>query len=105
MARLDGRFHAVRVIATAGVLCGVLDGVSAVVVLRLFGRSAEQVFQGIARGVLGPAAHTGGPVAVAVGVVVHLAVAIGAAAAYYVFSRWVPAVNDHAIVAGIVFGA
>jgi len=44
----------IRSIAVAGLTCGVLDGLSAVVLFGWFGATPTQVFQGIARGALGP---------------------------------------------------
>jgi hypothetical protein len=93
-----------RAIAAAGTICGVLDGVSAIVVFGWFGARPAQVFQGIARGALGRAALDGGAAAVAVGVLAHFMVAFGAAAAYYGLSRLRPSMNEHPIVAGVVFG-
>ncbi len=95
----------ITVIGCAGAVCGILDGLSAIGVLGVFGIAPGQVFRGIARGVLGPAALTGGHTVVAIGVIAHFSVAIGAAAAYYLVSRWIPAINDHAILAGAAFGA
>jgi uncharacterized membrane protein YagU involved in acid resistance len=48
---------------------------------------------------------SGGQPAVALGIIAHFSVAMGAAATYYVVSRWIPAVNTHAILAGATFGA
>jgi hypothetical protein len=98
------RPHAVRVVASAGAVCGILDGLSAIGVLGFFGASPAQVFQGIAGGLLGRAAFTLGNFAVVVGIVAHFSVAFTAAAAYYLFSRVVPAVNAHAIAAAVLFG-
>jgi hypothetical protein len=70
----------IRPIAIAGLICGVLDGLSAVVLFGWLGLTPAQVFQGIAGGALGPAAMTGGRAAVTLGVVVHFTVAFGAAA-------------------------
>ncbi len=94
-----------RAIAAAGTICGLLDGLSAILLFGWFGASPAQVFQGIARGALGRAASTGGSTAVAVGVTAHFMVAFGAAATYYALSRLRPELNDHPIVAGVLFGA
>src|SRR5258708_21817338 len=94
-----------RAIAAAGTICGVLDGMSAIVLFRWFGASPAQVFQGMAGGALGRAALRGGAAAVVVGVVAHFTVAFGAAAAYYALTRLRPSLNEHPIVAGVLFGA
>ena len=94
-----------RAIAAAGTICGVLDGVSAIVLFGWLGASPAQVFQGIASGALGRAARTGGARTVAVGVLAHFTVAFGAAAAYYALSRLRPSINEYPIVAGVLFGS
>lgn len=94
-----------RTIAAAGTICGILDGLSAILVFGRFGASPAQVFQAIARGALGPAALTGGTAAAAVGVIAHFTVAFGAAATYYALSQIRPELNEHPIIAGAVFGA
>jgi hypothetical protein len=95
----------IRTIAAAGTICGILDGLSAIALFGWYGSTPAEVFQGIASGALGCAAVTGGAGAVVVGVAAHFAVAFGAAAAYYAISRMRPGINDHPILAGMVFGA
>jgi hypothetical protein len=84
-----------RTIAAAGTIVGVLDAISAIVVFGWFGASPARIFKGIAFGVLGPAALTGGTPAVILGVILHFTVAFGAATTYYGISRLRPAVNDY----------
>jgi len=96
--------RAVRVILVAGAICGILDAASAIGVLGLFGVSPERVFQGIARGLLGLDAFKRGAFSVGVGLAVHFVVAVTAAAVYYAASRLWPAVNNHARVAGVLYG-
>jgi hypothetical protein len=71
----------IRSIAVAGLICGVLDGLSAVALFGWLGADAGTTLSGIARGALGPAALTGGGAAVTLGVVAHFTVAFGAAGA------------------------
>jgi hypothetical protein len=99
------RSEAIRIIASAGILCGMLDGLSAIAVLGQFGIRPAQVFQGIARGLLGARALTAGAFSVALGIGAHFTIAIGAATVYYAISLGRPAVNDRPILAGAVFGA
>jgi len=73
---MSRRTHAPVVVACAGVLCGILDAVSAIV---LFGITLVQSFRGITRGMLGRAALTGRDFAVALGTAAHFSVAPGAA--------------------------
>ena len=96
---------ALRTIAAAGTICGILDGLSAIVTFGWLGATPAQIFRGVARGALGRAALTGGAVAVIVGVIAHFTVAYGAATTYYGLSRLKPAINEHPLVAGPLFGA
>jgi hypothetical protein len=95
----------IRAIVAAGTACGVLDGISALLLFGSKGASAAQVFQGIARGAMGRSAVNGGPTAVAVGVVAHFTVAFGAAALYYAFTRARPSINERPLVFGPLYGA
>ena len=97
--------HALRPMAAAGTIVGILDAISASVVYGWFGASPARIFKGIAFGVLGPAALTGGTLAVIIGVIAHFTVAFGAATTYYGISRLRPAINDYPLVAGPLFGA
>jgi hypothetical protein len=96
--------NAFRAIFFAGLICGVLDGFSAVAVSWYFGAGPMRVFQGIASGLLGRSAFQGGAGAALLGVALHFVVATGAAAVYYAASRWLPVMIDQALACGIVFG-
>jgi len=96
---------ALRTIAAAGTICGILDGVSAIVTFGWLGASPARIFKGIAFGILGRAALTGGALTVIVGVILHFTVAYGAATTYYGLSRLKPVINEHPLVAGPLFGA
>jgi len=95
----------IRAIAAAGTVCGILDGISALLLFGSKGASAAQVFQGIARGALGRAAVNGGATAVAIGVAAHFTVAFGAAAVYYALTRARPSINERPLVFGPLYGA
>ncbi len=94
-----------KTIALAGTICGVLDGISAILLFGSMGASPAQVFQGIARGAMGRAAAGGGATAVAVGVLAHFTVAFGAAAVYYAATRVWPKITAHPLVFGPLYGA
>jgi hypothetical protein len=94
-----------RTIAIAGTICGILDGISAILLFGALGATPAQVFQGIARGALGRAALSGGTTAVVVGVLAHFTVAFGAAAVYYAATRLWPKLNEHPLVFGPLYGA
>jgi hypothetical protein len=95
---------AFRAILWAGLICGVLDGLSAMAVSGFFGAKPIRVFQGIASGLLGRSAFQGGAGSALMGLGLHFIVAIGAATVYYTASRWLPFLIDHALVSGFAFG-
>jgi hypothetical protein len=47
--------RAAQAIFAAGLICGVLDGLSAIAITLLLGGKIVRMFQGIAGGILGPA--------------------------------------------------
>ncbi len=89
----------------AGLTCGVLDGLSATVVSALFGGTPIRLFQGIASGLLGRNAFQGGAGTAVLGILLHFTVALGAATVYYVASRRLPVLIEHALICGIAYGA
>jgi hypothetical protein len=92
---------ALRTILIAGLICGVLDGLSA---LALSAGRWMRLFQFIASGLLGPNSFNGAVSTALVGIAMHFSVALGAAAVYYSTSRAIPFMIDHAIPSGILFG-
>jgi hypothetical protein len=92
---------ALRTIFIAGVICGVLDGLSA---LALSAGRWMRLFQFIASGLLGPSSFNGGVRTALLGIAMHFSVALGASAVYYGASRAIPFMIDHAIPSGILFG-
>lgn len=97
----------------AGAAVGVLDGLFAIV-LRVFvyrSGTAEQVFQGIARGLIGPAALQGGHASALLGLVLHFTIATIWAAIFWVAVSRLPGLRRllqtpaGTIAAGVLFGA
>jgi hypothetical protein len=97
-------YSAFHVIFRAGLICGVLDALSAIAVSGYFGASPSRVFQGIASGLLGRSAFQGGTGTALLGVALHFVVATGAAATYYAASRSLPILIDRAVICGVAFG-
>jgi hypothetical protein len=93
---------ALRTILVAGLICGALDGLSA---LALAGGRWVRLFQFIASGVLGPHAFKGGLGAATLGIALHFSIALCAAAVYYTTSRAVPLLVERAILCGVAYGA
>ena len=100
-------------ILLAGAAVGVLDGLFAIV-LRVFvyrTGTAEQVFQGIARGLIGPAALQGGHTSALLGLVLHFTIATIWAAIFWVAVSRIPSLrrmlhtSAGLIAAGALFGS
>jgi hypothetical protein len=94
----------VILIVAAGLICGVLDGLSAILLTLAFGGKPARMFQGIAAGLLGPNAFKGGGGTVALGVALHFVVAFVASAVYFAASRVFPFLIDQATLCGVLYG-
>jgi hypothetical protein len=95
---------AAQAILAAGLICGVLDGLSAIAITRLLGGKVIRMFQGIAGGILGPDTFQWGVPTALLGVGLHFMVAFGAAAVYYFASCYIPFLIDSALLAGVIYG-
>jgi hypothetical protein len=96
--------RAAKAILAAGFVCGVLDGLAAIVLTDALGGTTARMFQGIARGVEGATALQQGSKSVLLGVALHFVIAFGAAAAYYLASRVLPVLMDRALICGVLYG-
>jgi uncharacterized membrane protein YagU involved in acid resistance len=85
-------------------MCGVLDGLAAIVLTNALGGATTCMFQGIARGVEGAAAFQQGAKSVLLGVALHFVIAFGAAAVYYLAGRVLPILIDRALICGVLYG-
>ena len=92
-----------RAIAIGGVIVGVLDLIYAMVVYSP--HKPILIPQTIASGLLGMKSYKGGIQTAVLGVVLHFIIALGAATVYYVASRKIAFLVDHAVLSGLVFGA
>ena len=72
--------EATKAILAAGIICGILDGLSAIALAQLFGGEVIRTYQGIAGGIPGPATFQKGISTAVLGAVLHFAIAFGAAA-------------------------
>jgi hypothetical protein len=92
-------------IVSGGLASGVLDLAAAYVVLwNPRGISAVRGLQGIARGLIGALAASGGLVSAALGVAVHFSIAFSAAALYVVVSRELRILTTQALLCGLLYG-
>ena len=94
----------VRVILYGGLIAGTLDLLAAFISSWLrAGVGPVRVMQSIASGLLGAAAFTGGAGSAALGVALHFLIATVATAVFYVASRTLRALVEHAITAGLLY--
>lgn len=93
-----------RAILGAGLLCGVLDITSAVVIAIANGGSPFHMLQGIAGALLGPATFRGGVATAALGLAMHFGIAFTAATIFYGLSRRFPAMFRWPVPSGLLFG-
>lgn len=92
-------------IVLGGVLVGVLDIVAAFVVRNAFsGVRPLVVLQGIASGMMGPAAFRGGAATASLGLLLHFLIAFVATAVYYVASRRWRVLVERAVICGLAYG-
>ena len=85
-------------ILVGGFAAGAFDAITAFIT---FG---WRMPRGIASGVLGARAATGGTGVWILGLALHFTIAIGAAAIYYLVSRRLDFLREHFVVCGIFFG-
>ncbi len=88
----------------AGLACGVLDITAAFLVYGFFGAKPVPLLQGIASGLLGPKAFSGGLATALLGLFCHFVIAFGAAAVYFAASRGIRFLIQNAVVSGVLYG-
>src|SRR3954471_8790297 len=94
-----------RAIFWGGFWCGVLDITSACVAWAFLGATPVQIFQSVAGGLLGrPAAMQGGWKTALLGLACHFLIAFTAAAVFWVASRKLSFLTEHAIISGLLYG-
>jgi uncharacterized membrane protein YagU involved in acid resistance len=94
-----------RGVLIGGLLAGVLDIAAALTFWGVKGVAPARILQAIASGLLGrEAAFAGGAGTAALGLLLHFAIAFGAAGVYHLATRRWPALLRHWVVSGIVYG-
>ncbi len=81
-----------------------MDISAALVVYGLMGSKPLRLLQGIAGGILGPRAYSGGTSTALLGLALHFVIAFGAATVFFLASRVVPLLLNHAVVSGVLYG-
>src|SRR5213594_3096116 len=89
--------RALPTILWAGLVSGTLDITAALIVYARFGAFSVRLLQGIASGLLGKDAFQGGLATAFLGLLCHFFIATSAAAVYYVASRRMAILVQHAV--------
>ena len=87
-----------------GLLAGIFDITQAFVGFGLFGARPFRILQHIAGGVFGARSRQMGWTSAALGLVFHFTIAFGAAIVYYLASRVLRVMVEHAVVCGLIYG-
>jgi hypothetical protein len=93
-----------RAILYGTLVVGTLDALDAVIFFGLRGAAPIRIFQSIAAGGLGRASYQGGLRTAALGVALHYLIAFLIVTAFYLISRRVPLLLEHAVIAGMLYG-
>lgn len=97
--------RAFRSIFFGGLACGVLDISQAFLAWGLLMNVAPiRILQSVASGALGSASYRMGWRSALLGLGFHFLVAFSAAAVYWIGSRWIPFMINHALLAGVLYG-
>ena len=96
---------AFRAILTAGLIVGVLDISSAFILSYPKGVGPIGVLQGVAAGLVGrEAAITGGLATAGLGLAIHFFIAFVVSSVFYIASRKLIFVTQHAVTSGLLYG-
>jgi hypothetical protein len=104
LSAVPQQYQAYRAIGWAGLLAGTLDITAALVESGLEGKGPVHLFQAIAGGLLGMSSFQGGLATAALGAFFHFLIATTAAAVFYLASRKLKLLVQHAIPSGLLYG-
>jgi uncharacterized membrane protein YagU involved in acid resistance len=97
-------FRAVRAIVTTGLIVGVLDILSAVVIWWQRGVALQRGLQGIAAGLLGTKSYEGGMATAVLGLIIHFFIAFVVVSIFYLASRKIRFLTAQPVVSGVLYG-
>src|SRR5260221_10829296 len=102
---MPGRLTSLQAILWGTLVVGTLDALDAIVFFGLrSGARPIRIFQGIASGLIGPAAGQGGLKTAALGLFLHYFIAFGIVTTYFLVSRRVRLLTRHPVVCGLLYG-
>ena len=94
----------IRGLLLGGLLCGILDISSAIIISLLRHASPARMLQGIASGLLGPRSFQGGSATAALGLVLHFFIAFSAATVFFLASRRLAFLTRRPVISGLLYG-
>lgn len=94
---------AFKAIFAGGLIAGVIDIAYAIIVYSP--THPVRIFQSVGSGIFGRNSFKMGAESAVVGLLCHFTIAIGAAVVYYLASRMIPFMTQHAVLAGLIYGA
>ena len=104
-AFLAKRSNPTLAILVGGLLCGIFDITFAFLYYGMPGFKWEAVLHSVAAGLVGRTASVnGGMKTAALGLVLHFVVAFSAAAVYFIASRALKIMVQHAVIFGLLYG-
>src|SRR5436190_22303629 len=99
------RSSATRAILYGTLAVGTLDALDAIVFFGLrSGARPIRIFQGIASGLIGPAARQGGLKTALLGMALHYFIAFGIVVTYFLASRRVSLLTRRPVLCGLLYG-
>jgi len=93
-----------RKLIAGGIVVGSLDITYAILFWSFRGVAPTRVFQSVAAGVLGRNSFNLGMKSALLGAALHYFIAFSIVIVYYVASKWIPLLIEHAVICGIVYG-
>ena len=81
-----------------------MDISAALIVYGVMGSKPLRLLQGIAGGVLGPRTFSGGIPTAILGLALHFVIAFAAATVFFLASRAMPFLLNHAVLSGVLYG-
>jgi hypothetical protein len=100
-----GKSRALPAIASAGLIAGILDIISAFVLAYPKGVRPVRVLQGVAAGLLGrESAMQGGLATATLGLAIHFFIAFVAASVFYLASCKIVWLTRQAVISGLLYG-
>lgn len=94
----------VRGLFLGGLLAGILDISSAVIITLYYHRAPSRMLQYIASGLLGPRSFEGGSATAAFGLFLHFFIAFSAATVFFLASRKLSFLTRHPVISGLLYG-